>query len=99
MQCIRYREWVDLLISSSQPHRADSELLSYLGRLQQAHEADPTDRGTQNRIEFMAAPLAEHPGVLPKSLEFFQAAFPDARIKRRQIIPLPKPRRKSPTPP
>ena len=78
--CILHREWVLRLIGEARLDLADTSTLYYLEYLE---SRDQSDRKTQNTIRFWAVVLQEHRAVLPKSLAFFEKAFPELDLNER----------------
>lgn len=84
-QSVLHRKWVLQLIDAGQHERADDATVTYLEYLK---GSDQSTRSTQNRIKFWAAPLQQHPAALPKSLQFFQANFPEVRLDQSHHLPI-----------
>ncbi len=75
--CILHRRWVEKLIAAARLDLADASALAYLEYLA---VCDPSALSTQNRVLFWAALLQENRAVLPGSVEFFRANFPDENL-------------------
>jgi hypothetical protein len=94
--CILHREWVLRLIRDGRLDLADASTLYYLEYLE---SCDRSARKTQSTIRFWAVVLQEHRAVLPKSLAFFEKAFPELDLNERiasiRRIQVPSPRTSS----
>ena len=75
--CTAQRQWVEKLIEQSSFACADEVTLQYLTYLK---GDDTSIRFIRNRIKYWADPLQKHGPKLPRSLEFFQANFPDVSL-------------------
>jgi hypothetical protein len=87
--CILHKEWVLRLIRETKLDFADASTLYYLEYLD---TCDRTSRKTQNTMRFWAAILQDNRAILPKSVAFFQKAFPEldldepiATARRNQV--------------
>lgn len=78
--CVVQRKWVEKLIEQSSFARADEVTLQYLQYLRGDDTSVPF---IKNRITFWADPLRKHGAELPKSMEFFQANFPEVSLTDR----------------
>ena len=87
--CILHKEWVLRLIRETKLDLADASTLYYLEYLD---TCDRTARKTQNTIRLWAAVLQENRAILPKSVAFFQKAFPELDLDEPTTTPRRTPR-------
>jgi len=83
--CVLHKKWVLRLILEGRLELADTSTLYYLEYLK---TCDQSTVSTQNRILFWAAVLQGNRTVLPSSVAFFMATFPELNLDER----LPGPR-------
>jgi hypothetical protein len=90
MHCVIHRKWAQKLIEATKPELADAATLFYLEYLA---TCDQSTLSTQNRILFWAQLLQQHRAILPKSVAFCTASFPEEdlnqKLPRQRFEPRP----------
>jgi hypothetical protein len=96
MHGVEHKAWVEALIAGERLEKADQATLEHLQFLNSGGKSDRSEKGHQNSVLFWARLLKEHRAALKRSMEFFEANFPEVKLDEVKV--LPKPNLKFPKP-